>query len=311
MNTLDAAMDWIHEHEPQLGAALEGRRDQIEDFLKVENFSYGAKQVFSSDRWCLTGEAGAFLDPFYSPGSDYIAMGNTFVTDLIRRERAGEDIDEAARAHNDLFLQAYRTHLAFYEGQYGFWGNPQVMSAKVVSNNILYWGVNALLFFHEKLTDLEFMARVRSDDERVWSMNTRLEELFRDWHDIDPREWRRGYVGVTSFPALIQRHVELVAGFDDDQLAAKLAENARLLEAVAVLVFHKAAASLAEAPPAAEAKINPYAISLHPERWEADGLLDGSGLSLAEARETPAGGMQSCWMDVVAEPGAGSPSLTA
>jgi hypothetical protein len=52
-----------------------GRRDQVEDFLKVRHFSYGCKQEFSgSDRWCLVGEAGAFLDPFYSPGSDYIAI---------------------------------------------------------------------------------------------------------------------------------------------------------------------------------------------------------------------------------------------
>jgi len=36
----------------------------------------------------LTGEAGAFLDPFYSPGSDYIAMANTFITDLIVRDSA-------------------------------------------------------------------------------------------------------------------------------------------------------------------------------------------------------------------------------
>ena len=78
MNTLDGALEWIREHEPQLGESLDGRSDQIEDFLKVENFSYGCKQYFSgSDRWCLVGEAGAFLDPFYSPGSDFIAMSNT------------------------------------------------------------------------------------------------------------------------------------------------------------------------------------------------------------------------------------------
>ena len=31
------------------------------------------------------GEAGAFLDPFYSPGSDFIAISNTLSTDLITR----------------------------------------------------------------------------------------------------------------------------------------------------------------------------------------------------------------------------------
>lgn len=69
MNTLEGALDWIRRHEPQLGDALDDRGDQIEDFLKVEDFSYGCKQAFSgSDRWSLVGEAGPFLDPFYSPG---------------------------------------------------------------------------------------------------------------------------------------------------------------------------------------------------------------------------------------------------
>ena len=46
---------------------------------RSSDFSYGCKQVYSgADRWCLVGEAGAFLDPFYSPGSDFIAMANTF-----------------------------------------------------------------------------------------------------------------------------------------------------------------------------------------------------------------------------------------
>ena len=44
MNTLEGALEWIREHEPQLAESLDGRRDQVEDFLKVENFSYGCKQ---------------------------------------------------------------------------------------------------------------------------------------------------------------------------------------------------------------------------------------------------------------------------
>jgi flavin-dependent dehydrogenase len=303
MDTLDGALDWIREYEPQLAEALDGRRDRIEDFLKIEDFSYGCKEVFSgADRWCLTGEAGAFLDPFYSPGSDYIAMANTFITDLLTREIEGEDVTDRARVHEELFLSAYRTHLAFYEGQYGFWGNPAVMSAKIASNNILYWGANALLFFHRKLTDLDFMASVRPDLDRIWRLNTRLEQVYRQWHAGAPREWRRGYVGVTSFPALIQRHVELTAGLDDDALRAKLAANADLLEAVAVLTFEKAASEvLGEAAPAEDVKVNPYAVGLEPARWAEDGLFDDRGQSAAEARGTPAAGLESCWMDVVAQ----------
>ena len=78
---------------------IEGRQDDIEDFLKVKDFSYGCKQVYSgADRWTLIGEAGPFLDPFYSPGSDFIAMGNTLITDLIVRDLGGEDVTDAREA---------------------------------------------------------------------------------------------------------------------------------------------------------------------------------------------------------------------
>ena len=101
MDTLDKALDWIREYEPQLGEALDSRVDDVEDFLKVENFSYGCKQEFDgAKRWALVGEAGAFLDPFYSPGSDFISISNTLSTDLITRELDGEDVTERAKAHD-------------------------------------------------------------------------------------------------------------------------------------------------------------------------------------------------------------------
>jgi flavin-dependent dehydrogenase len=303
INTLEGALDWIREHEPQLGESLDGRRDQVEDFLKVENFSYGCKQCFSgSDRWALTGEAGAFLDPFYSPGSDYIAMGNTLIADMVVRELDGEDVTERAKAHDDLYLSAYRTHLTFYESQYEFWGNPQLMSVKIGANNILYWGVNALLFFHRKLADLEFMEAVRPDVERVWALNRRLEAMYREWNALDDREWRRAYVSPVAFPAMLERHIELVAGFDDETLKAKVASNRELMEAYTLILFNKAAQLLGDAAPAEDVKLNPYAVSLDPDRWEADGLFGNGGMTIAEARETPAAGAETLWMEGIAQP---------
>ena len=88
MNTFERAMDWIAKYQPALHADLDGKRDRLQDFAFFKRFSYDCKQVFSADRWALAGEAGRFLDPFYSPGSDFIAIGNTFITELIARDRA-------------------------------------------------------------------------------------------------------------------------------------------------------------------------------------------------------------------------------
>jgi flavin-dependent dehydrogenase len=303
INTLEGALEWIKEHEPQLGDSLEGRLDQIEDFLKVEHFSHSSKQAFDGgQRWGLVGEAGPFLDPFYSPGSDYIAMANTFAKDLITRELNGEDVTERAKAHDDLYLNTFRVHLTFYDGQYEFWHNPLVMNVKIGGNNIYYWGVLGLLFFHQKFTDLEFMEAVRPDIERIWEITRKLETMYREWNALEDREWTRAMVPTQAFPAMFERHVDMVGGFDDETLKQKIASTADLMDAYAVLAFNRAASALPDGAPAEDVKINPYAVSLDPERWEADGLFNGKGMSVAEARQTPAAGMENLFMEAIAQP---------
>jgi flavin-dependent dehydrogenase len=303
INTLEGALNWIAEHEPQLRESIAGREDKIEDYLNAKDFSYGCKQTFSgSDRWVLVGEAGAFLDPFYSPGSDYIAMANTFATDLITRSLDGEDVTERAKAHDDLYKAAYRTHLSFYEQQYEFWHNPAVMNVKIGANNILYWGCNGLLFFHRKFTDVEFMERARPYVDRIWALNRRLESMYREWNALESREWRRAIVPTSAFPAMFERHLDLVAGFDDERLLQQLAANTELMENYAVLAFHRAATALPEGAPDESETINPYAVSLDPDRWEADGLFNGEGISVADARQTPAAGMENLFMEAIATP---------
>ena len=54
--------------------------------------------------------------------------------------------------------------------------------------------------------------------------------------------------------------------------------------------------------PDEDQKINPYAVSLDPDRWEADGLFNGEGMSVAEARQTPAAGMENLFMEAIAQP---------
>ncbi len=293
--TQEAAMDWIAEHEPQLARALEGRQEQIEDFLRVEDFAMGCERQFSPERWCLVGEAGAFADPFYSPGSDYIALGNTFATDLIARDLDGEDIAARADAHDERFGRMFAVTLSYYEGQYGIWRNAQVMNAKITADYFYYWAVPALLFFHRKLTDLEFMAEVQPLVDRAMGLTPILQGLFREWDELDHREWLGAFSPPTAFPQLPQRHLDLHSGMDDDRLRAQLAENVELYEALAVTMFAKAAESLPGVALDPEAPLNPYAISLDPARWEADGLHDGNGISPAQVADRLR--VRSFWME--------------
>ena len=286
INTFDGAVDWLRRHEPQLAAAVEERRDTLEDFLKVENFAYGCQRVFSPDRWCITGIAGVFIDPFYSPGSDFIAQANTIITDLVSRELDGEDVTKRTLTFDVQFLTIFETAIrGTYTDHYPEWGNAQVMVAKLLWDFAAYWAVAALPFMQGKFLDLEFARGVQGEVRRMLAAGSKVEQLFRDWHArATPREWRGAFIRNRAFPALYQLHLDLHGDFDDDTIARKYAENADLLEAVAVVIFHTALAEIGGPAVDENAKIDPGAITLDSDRWERDRLFKDSGVSLAEAR---------------------------
>lgn len=121
MDTFDKAMTWLEQYQPLLFDELDPKRDLLQDFAFFKRFSYGCKQVFSADRWALTGEAGLFLDPFYSPGSDFIAISNTYVTELIAMDRRGERLGARAQIFDQLFHSFYDSTMVLYQDQYPVW----------------------------------------------------------------------------------------------------------------------------------------------------------------------------------------------
>ena len=294
INTLEAAIDWLKRHEPQLGEAVDERRDQVEDFLKVEDFSYGCERVFSPDRWCLTGEAGAFLDPLYSPGSDFIALSNSLITDAVTRELDGEDVAERIEAHHSQYMALFDRILRDYRDQYQLFGDAQVMVVKHHWDYGYYWSFPALWFFHGKWWDLDFMQRVAEDYERGTQLHMRMQELFREWHALGTGDWSDSF--VTLFPWLLEISDELDDELDDEALLAKATRDRKVLEAFAVVVFEKASRLVDGHSVERTRPIDPYAVSLDPGTWEDGALYSDSGISWKDARKLTKV-RQFAWLD--------------
>lgn len=296
INTFEGLLDWLREHEPQLAASVEGRVEEIEDFLRVEDFAYGVQRTYSADRWTLVGEAAAFADPLYSPGSDFICYGNTFTTDLIARDLAGEDISDRVDYYNQLYQRVFEHVISRYRDSYPIFGNSWVACGLLVWDFYSNHTGMVLLTIKNKLTDLEFMRSVDDDLDRLFRLNINMHKLFREWNDLERRE--RPPVFVKTFPALLEGLVGLVKDLpDDDSLREELKHHVRTSEALAVAMFHQAASALPEAP-AADTPVNPYAVGLDPDRWEADGLFDGPGMTLEQAKQIVPG-VDAVWDDSV------------
>ncbi len=94
ISSYEKMMDFLREHEPQLAAFLEPHEPQ--DYLCLRNYSNSVGRAWSPNRWAMVGEAGAFVDPLYSPGTDFIALANSFTTQVILEDRKGGCLDTKA-----------------------------------------------------------------------------------------------------------------------------------------------------------------------------------------------------------------------
>jgi flavin-dependent dehydrogenase len=181
MNTHAKATAWLHEHQPRLARALAAPGHDVQDFMFLRHFSYGCAQLFSRDRWALTGEAGLFLDPFYSPGTDFIALSNTYVCDLIARDRAGTPFAPFVAMYEQLYRSFYENTLSLYQDQYALFGDAQVMPLKVIWDYTFYWALLAPLYFAQRQCDLGALGRLRGEFTAASALNRAMQPLLREW----------------------------------------------------------------------------------------------------------------------------------
>jgi flavin-dependent dehydrogenase len=92
------------------------------------NLSYSAR-IIANDGVVLVGDAAGFIDPFYSPGMDWVAYTTAAAAQLIADEGSGPGTAEAVNAHNQVFRQSYRRWFeAIYKDKYYYLGDYELMS---------------------------------------------------------------------------------------------------------------------------------------------------------------------------------------
>jgi len=235
INRFERALDWLREFEPQAAEVMAAHAGELEDFLALQHFAHGCARVFSAERWALVGEAGVFTDPFYSPGSDFIAVGNDYTTDLIVRDARGEDVVERAEAFNATYLRLFDAFIRLYDGQYPIMGNAQVMTAKISWDNSSYWSVTAQLFFQRRLVRPEFIASIDPLLRRYFLLHARMQQFFKAWSKADAgAHYESAALNIVGVEQMRAWQANLAGPLvDDDALRARLAANFDLLQALA------------------------------------------------------------------------------
>ena len=241
MNTFEKAMTWLERYQPRLHQDLQGRRGALQDFAFFRHFSYGCRQVLDGNaRWALTGEAGLFLDPFYSPGGDFIAISNTYITELVVQDRAGKRIAPYADIYQRIYFSFYEAMLPIYAGQYGLFGDPEVLPVKVLWDYTYYWGVLCQLFFQQRLTDLNAIGRLQKPLANARALNVEMQKFLRSWGELSERRNPRRLLDQASLPWFAELNRGLADELDDAAFRQRMHETFGQLAALAGQIVARA-----------------------------------------------------------------------
>ena len=213
-----------------------------------KQIAYSTKRFFSPDRWGLTGEAATAADPLYSPGTDFIAHENDFLTELIRRDFAGESAGMLAKRcelYDKFMLFRQEATLRLYRDQYEHFGSYELGKLKWDFDIGCYFNLWVSAYMSGEHLDPRWLRRQLRMAPLILEALAGFNQLFRDVaRELRSRGefWRgnRGQFvpGLASLDFLSE--VGLVRAHD-----AVLKKNEQILQSVR----SRASALLAAAPP--------------------------------------------------------------
>lgn len=113
-----------------VGREMFGEAEVVEgDVQWRANLAYSSER-FAGDGFVLAGDAAAFIDPFYSPGMDWLGYTATRGAELILAGLRGEELSPRIEAHNRDFRKSYdRWFDAIYRDKYDWMGDFELMGA--------------------------------------------------------------------------------------------------------------------------------------------------------------------------------------
>ena len=259
-NTFEKAMKWLEKHEP-LAATMFGRhKEKLMDFKVMKHFAYDTKQFYAANKWALTGEAGAFMDPFYSPGTDFIALSNSWITDLIVRDISGENTAMRTLIYDLAHKELLKGWITLYKNMYGIFGKTQIMLMKIVWDWASYWAIPNVLFMNKGYTDIavlkQYSSSTMSIGRRFAKLNERMQAMFKTWGQYNNTPCADHQLNVFDLNCLRTFQRELGQQYNSGELMQKIESNLKILEQISAEIFRRVSNQIYETPE--NMNVDPY-----------------------------------------------------
>lgn len=279
IRTLERSLEWVKKHEPRCYEQIKDL--PVEDFLCLRHFSHGSKQVFSKDRWSLVGEAGVFADPFYSPGSDFIAIANSLTTQLIRDDFAGRDFRARAEYYDKFYLRFFDVATETYRKAAKPYGAPKALPAKIYWDDFNYWSFVCQWFF-QRIYELPVEEQQRFEPIAIGfaKLHFRAQKLVAEWAARVNDETDGQAIYLPPIPSILANlHLDLEKEMSPAETAAYMEDKLRLGEELVNEIFLRALLAVGPDVGVELAKAVDYASWKSPiarERLDADGSEGGA-----------------------------------
>lgn len=126
-----------------LREVVAGATLQDDEFRLRRHLSY-RPQRYMDRGWALVGDAAAFLDPYYSPGLDHMAMSVFATTRIIGDDLAGKlddaPLQSAIELHNTRFRRSFDNWFdALYRDKYELFGDAELTAAAFCMDTAMYY----------------------------------------------------------------------------------------------------------------------------------------------------------------------------
>lgn len=265
-NTYEKAVEWMKVNEPLPYKMLEplGQGDGLLDFKILKHYAHHTERLYSKDRWGVTGESGAFLDPLYSPGTDFIAMNNSWLSDLILRDLDGEDIETRVTVYEQSHLALVDSWIPVYQNKYLLMGNTQIMVIKIFWDWATYWAVPAHLFANKAFVNMRILkdlfAAKTSLGRKFGQLNKIMQDLFLEWLPFENKIFSNRYIDPFDLAFLRKFQEEIEVQREPEDLIEQIKINMNTLEQLAVAIFRLVSTEVNGTSP--DIKVNPYTINL-------------------------------------------------
>jgi flavin-dependent dehydrogenase len=191
VDTAEKLIAWISREFPLFRRALSGRR--VIDHGCFRSCSYDCERAISAERWALSGEAGRFTDPLYSPGGDLIALHNTLIAHAI----AGDDasLPSKCAAYDRLMRAWHDAYVPSYAVSYDALGDQRSMNLKYTWELAVYFAMYVFPFINDLFASEAFIATYLRMMARLGRINDRLQAFIDAYY-----RWRKPRRANTAVP---------------------------------------------------------------------------------------------------------------